>query len=153
MSGAEDTQRMNSKQTPYTSPSRRSYGMPFVKILEKIDRVKRHRTIYISIYMQFIEGTDHNVHTHYCTTPPQANLDSFNDIYSISDMQMIELFICQNVCNIIQINNGHPWIRLLDVPAFMNILLSVLNFNGIIFCYTTVGTLVFIHKHYAPPLK
>ena len=55
-------QALNSQKTPHTSPLRASYGMSFVSILMKNDRViKGFYCIYIHIFMNLIAEIKMNI--------------------------------------------------------------------------------------------
>ena len=51
-------QALNSQKTPHTSPLRASYGMSFVSILMKNDRVIKG--FYCIIYVQCFQTSHHN---------------------------------------------------------------------------------------------
>ena len=50
-------QALNSQKTPHTSPLRASYGMSFVSILMKNDRVIKG---FYSLYVDYIHGNIHD---------------------------------------------------------------------------------------------
>ena len=59
------SQRLNPQKTPHTSPWRASYGMSFMNILEKIDRVitALHCSLFLSSWLQGNSMPSHQQNT------------------------------------------------------------------------------------------